>query len=72
MRNRTIVDKWKRRRQRAAERQERIKKLKAEIARTHFSIGRLDPQTEHKQIVALTRTLRNLEQRLRYISSFDV
>jgi len=62
---------WQKRRKRQADRLERIKMLKSEIARRHSLIGRLDPRGDHKTICQLNRQLSTLSQRLRYISSFE-
>jgi hypothetical protein len=68
MRARQHLYKWQRQRQERAARLKRVEKLRSEIARTNWLIGRLDPQEEHKQIKRLRTQLRTLEQRARYIN----
>lgn len=68
MRTRKHPYKFQRQRQERAQRLERVKNIKAEIARVQWKIGRLHPQDDHKQVRQLTAQLRTLEQRVRYIN----
>jgi len=60
--------KWQRRRREERLRRKRVDGLRAEIARTHFVIARLDPQGDHKAISVARKRLSTLQQRLRYIN----
>jgi len=68
MRHQRRPYKWQRQRAEAKARLERVKRLKAEVARCHSLIGRIDPQDSHKEINKLRGRIRTLEQQIRYIN----
>jgi len=68
MRKRQHLYKWQRQRQEFAARKERVKRLRDEVERAHSRIGRLDPESHHKEIKQLTARIRTLEQQIRYIN----
>ena len=67
MRHRKTLYKWQRQRKEMEARRERVKRLRAEVARTHWMIGRMDEQGHHKEIKRMTARIRTLEQQIRYI-----
>jgi len=71
MRKRKTLYKWQRARKQEAQRRERVKRLKAELQRVHWLIGRLGPQTSHSEVSRLRKRVSTIEQQLRYIGSFE-
>jgi len=61
--------KWARQREEQKRRLERIRKHRAEIARLHSRLGRLNPDGNQNEIRHLTQRIRTLEQMIRYMNA---
>ena len=68
VRSTTAVRRYLRRRQEYKDRLARVRRLRAEIARLNFLIGRIDPQDNHRDVARLTARIRTLQQQIRYIN----